>query len=84
MTYLTLSFLIYFWPVAGSEGKKKIVKFVFSLFYYDPNTQALLNRKWQLQNFGGWVVQHPHQVHDNSLSLISFTSFAATPTPLRC
>ncbi len=63
------------------RGKKKPVKSVFSLLK-KPNTQALLNRKWQLQNFGGWVVQHPHQVHDNSLSLFLLTSFAPTPVPL--
>jgi hypothetical protein len=42
MTDLTLSFLIYFWPVAGSEGKKKTVKFVFSPFFMTPTPKHCL------------------------------------------
>jgi hypothetical protein len=30
----------------------------------------------------GGFVQHPHQVHDNSLSLFLLILFAATPVPL--
>jgi len=40
------------------RGEKKNCQVCLFSFFYDPNTQALLNRKWQLQNFGGWVFIH--------------------------